>query len=81
MLGSTLLSLSVKKVQFLIRARERLNWIEQKLHLFHGPQRFRIEAISELIEIFCFLGLKLTREFFKGFRNIRAGEGSKKFKI
>ena len=47
--------------------------------MVHSDSRF--EAISELIEIFCFLGLKLTRGFFKGFRDIRAGGGAEKIKF
>ena len=46
--------------------------------MVHSDSRF--EAISELIEIFCFLGLKLTRGFFKDFRDIRAGGSTEKVK-
>ena len=47
--------------------------------MVHSDSRF--EAISEQIEIFCFLGLKLTRGFFKDFRDIRAGGSTKKSKF
>ena len=43
--------------------------------------RTGFEAISEQIEIFCFLGLKLTRGFFKDFRDIRVGGSTKKSKF
>ena len=46
--------------------------------MVHSDSRF--EAISEQIEIFCFLGLKLTRGFFKDFRDIRADGSTEKIK-
>ena len=39
-----------------------------------------MKQISELIEIFCFLGLKKTRGFFKDFRASTTGAGAEKIK-
>ena len=39
-----------------------------------------LKQISELIEIFCFLGLKKTRGFFKNFRASTTGGGAEKIK-
>ena len=67
MLGSTLLSLSVKKVQFLIRARERLNWIEAEAAFISWSTAIPNWSNLWTNRDFLFFGVKIDQGVFQGF--------------